>query len=399
MPRRPLSCLVALLLPLSLAACSSDNQANAPSDPGAGGILFAVSGEALALGGYAFPPLNPGDPAFVDGWQLTFSHLLVTIDHLTLSSNPDISAGDQSLTGAVVAGVDGPWALDLSHSDPSYLPGKGGPDEEAVPIASLAAQNRNGNAPFATDGTRYAFGFDTVAATPNALNINLDASALSAYQGMIQSGCIVDYVGTATFRGGTVEGHTDCNDDPEYANWPKTVNFELCFKSPTSYRNCQNPDNASATPLGNDEFQRGVAPLAEKSVIAQVTVHTDHPFWDSVLHDSPAHFDQFAARVSDQTGTPTVTLEMTRGVDYTAVTDAVGNPLNWRYCIDPPTDVHGQFNGPMAFDPGSVPHAPDNQPAHGLRDYYDFSTYDQSTQGHLNSDGLCYVSRNYPSPN
>ena len=37
-------------------------------------------------------------------------------------------------------------------------------------------------------------------------------------------------------------------------------------------------------------------------------------------------------------------------------------------------------------------------PASGLRDYYDFATYNQSTQGHLNSDGLCYVARNYSSP-
>ena len=34
----------------------------------------------------------------------------------------------------------------------------------------------------------------------------------------------------------------------------------------------------------------------------------------------------------------------------------------------------------------------------GLRDYYDFSTYNQSTQGHLNADGLCYVQRRYASP-
>ncbi len=52
---------------------------------------------------------------------------------------------------------------------------------------------------------------------------------------------------------------------------------------------------------------------------------TDHPFWDSVLHDSPAHFDQYAARVVGQdAGTPTVTLEMTKGVDYTDYTDALG---------------------------------------------------------------------------
>jgi hypothetical protein len=137
-----------------------------------------------------------------------------------------------------------------------------------------------------------------------------------------------------------------------------------------------------------------------------VTVHTDHPFWDSVIHDSPAHFDQFAARVAgaatapgaDAGTLPMVTLESTKGVDYTAITDAAGKALQWRYCVEPPTDAHAKLSGAMSFDPQSVPHAVSSNPSTGLRDYYDFATYDQSTQGHLNSDGLCFVRRNYPSP-
>jgi hypothetical protein len=378
-----------------------------PVDPGPGGILFAASGEVLALTGYAFPPVNPGDPAFVDGWQVSFTRLLVTIDKITLSSNPDVRPGDQALTGpapgsvggGLAAEVDGPWAVDLAHSDPNYLPGKGGPGEEAVPIAALKSQNRNGNQSFATDGTRYAFGFDVVPATTTALNVNIDAAGMSDYQQMVQDGCTVLYVGTATFQGGTVPGYTDCNSGA-YATWPQTVDFHLCFKSPTTYANCQNPDNDPAQAFPGEEHERGIAFLGNESVIGQVTIHTDHPFWDSVLHDSPAHFDQFAARVVGQqdAGVPTVMLEMTQGVDYTAYTDGLGNHLNWRYCIAPPTDVHPQFTGPMAFDPQNVPHATGNDPATGLRDYYDFATYDQSTQGHLNSDGLCAVERHYPSP-
>jgi hypothetical protein len=181
----------------------------------------------------------------------------------------------------------------------------------------------------------------------------------------------------------------------EYAGWPQTgqsVNFHLCYKSPTSYVNCQNPDNSGA-PLSGEESERGIFFKSDTYVIAQVTVHTDHPFWDSVLHDSPAHFDQYAATVAGQGQNgvfPTVTLELTKGAPYAAAyKDAAGNPLYWRYCIAPPTDVHAQFTGPMAFDAQSVS---------GLNDYYDFATYDQSTQGHLNSDGLCYVDRHYPSP-
>ena len=132
-----------------------------------------------------------------------------------------------------------------------------------------------------------------------------------------------------------------------------------------------------------------------------MTFHTDHPFWDSVLHDSPAHFDQFAATVAGmgQAGLyPEAKVEPTRGIPYTGYKDANAHPLNWRYCIDPPIDVHDKFTGPMNFDPQKIPPASGQDGCKGLRDYYDFATYDQSTQGHLNSDGLCYVDRHYPSP-
>jgi hypothetical protein len=291
------------------------------------------------------------------------------------------------------------------------LPGKGGPGEEAVPIAALGNQNLAGGAPFATDGTRYAFGFDLVPATKTAQNVNVDAAGLDDYATMVTDGCTVLYVGTATFKGDKTSA--DCYP-PQNQGWPDVVQFKLCFKSPTSYVNCQNPDNDPADPFSDEEHERGIAFIDGRSIIGQVTVHTDHPFWDSVLHDSPAHFDQFAARVITQSGLadgglseagaatdagmPLVTLDATNGVDYTEYTDALGNVLNWRYCIDPPTDVHPKLTGVMKFDAQSLPHATGGDPSTGLRDYEDFATYDQSTQGHLNSDGLCFVQRNYPSP-
>jgi hypothetical protein len=367
-----------------------------PNDPGGGGIVFAASGEVLALTGYDFPPAQPDNAAFVDGWEVKFTRLLTTINTITLSNNPDKVPGDQAQSDAVVAEVDGPWAVDLSHKDPSYLAGKGAPGEQAVPIAALSSQNKNGGAAFATDGTRYAFGFDLVPASASAQNVNIDGAGLEDYKQMVTDQCAVLYVGTATFKGDKT--NKDCYPD-SYKSWPDHVSFKLCFKSPTSYSNCQNPDN-KGTAFPNEESQRGIAFLSDKSIIGQITIHTDHPFWDSVLHDSPAHFDQFAARAVGLDGgaTPTVTLEMTKGVDYTAVTDALGNELSWRYCMDPPTDVHPKFTGTMKFDAQSVPHTSGGDPASGLRDYYDFATYNQSTQGHLNSDGLCAVKHNYPSP-
>ncbi len=179
---------------------------------------------------------------------------------------------------------------------------------------------------------------------------------------MIADGCSVLYVGTATFKGTSCTcpdpGDPSAPCDPNIygpgKGWPQvgdTVPFHLCFKSPTSYLNCQNPDNTGA-PLSGDEFQRGITFQKNASVIAQVTIHTDHPFWDSVLHDTPVHFDQLAARVVGMgpAGTavtyPTVTLEMTKAVDYRQVKDALGNVLSWRYCAPPDTSVHAPVRRP-----------------------------------------------------
>lgn len=366
----------------------------APPDPGPGGVLLTASGEALALTGYPFPPAR-GGVGFVDGWEVTFRHLVVTLDRITISENPDAVVGDQSKTGAVVAEADGPWAIDLARRDASDVAGKGGGAERAVPFAALYGQNRNGDQPFATDG-RYAFGFDVVPARSGAYDVNL-GDAASDYARMIDDRCVVLYVGTATFKGDKSDT-TNCYP-PSRRNWPDSVDFRFCFRSPASYVNCQNPDNDPATPLAGEEHERGIAFRPNEAIIAQVTIHTDHPFWDSVVHDSPTHFDQFAARVvGEDAAVPEVTLEATQGVDYTAYTDALGVPLDWRYCIEPPTDAHRKFVGAMRFDPGNVPHAVGDDPSTGLRDYYDFATYDQSTQGHLNSDGLCFVKRNYRSP-
>jgi hypothetical protein len=53
--------------------------------------------------------------------------------------------------------------------------------------------------------------------------------------------------------------------------------------------------------------------------------------------------------------------------------------------------------GQMQFDAQSIAKiAATADPTTGFRDYADFATYNQSTQGHLNSDGLCFVKREPP---
>src|SRR4051812_40540333 len=61
-------------LPLAALGCGSA----APSP----GVVFAVSGESLALTGYDFPPASPDAPSFVDGWKIEFDRILVTVDKI-----------------------------------------------------------------------------------------------------------------------------------------------------------------------------------------------------------------------------------------------------------------------------------------------------------------------------
>jgi hypothetical protein len=355
---------------------------------GGGSVRFTASGEVLALGGYTFPPANDGDPAFVDGWQLSFDELLVTLDDITLSDNPDKSPTDQSKTDNVVAKLSGPWAVDLHKGGP--LPGKGGSDEQAVAIASIDRQDDGSEF---DASARYALGFRIATASASAEPINLDAQGQADYATMVENAWTVLYVGTATWRGGQCTA-TDSTYD--FDELPKTVRFRFGFKSPTRYVNCQNPDNDPAKALGDEEHQRGIQVKANSVTIAQATVHTDHPFWQSFQHDTPAHFDQLAAQAKQVDGVWTVTLEDAKGVNFTAFRDSSGKPLPWRSCIDSYTPPdHAPV---MHFDSLGIPYDPGGDESLVIRDYYDFMTYDQSTQGHLNSDGLCFVQRDYPSP-
>jgi hypothetical protein len=392
---------------------------NGPPPPGQ--LLLTASGESLALNGYNFPAVHAGDPVFADGWEVLFDHFIATFDKVSLWTNPDMVPTDQSQHGPLVAELLGPWAVDMSLNGASfpYIDGKE-LGERAVAFAVIANQNKNGNAPFPTDGTRFAVGFSAVVATPMAMNVNLGPAGLALYQSMIQKGCVALYVGQATWKGsqglcnGTPSdaGTGGIGQESEFANVPTTVNFELCFKPrtatplaggtlETSYINCDNQDNDPAMGLNGEPHQRGIAFPSNKPAVGEVTFHTDHPFWESTKHDTPARFDQFAAQMTGgDGGVPTVHMEDVMGVDYTGFKDKQGHVLPWRTCDPNYANPNGHsMSGQMHFDPVAVPHCTNNDSSNGLCDYYDFSKYNQSTQGHWNgADGLCFVQRNYPSP-
>ena len=383
----------------SVVACEShDHEDLAPN------LTVTISGEGAALTGFAFPPASANDLAFVDGWDVRFDRILVTVDDIVLSDDPDLSPTDQSQTGPVVATAKGPWAVDMtkpgavadikpkarSQSLSEELgidleQGGPGKDPHAQPLARFDALD--GDKGF--DPTRrYAFGFDIVAASASAKHTNLDAAGEADYAEMTAKGLSVLYVGMATFKGGA-----DCkSSDPGYEGFkklPTTVKFRLGFKTPTKYKNCQNTD-LRGKPFDGEEAQRGVQ--VSDPTTAQITLHVDHPFWSTVDHDAAElFFDQMAAAASPD---GLLVIDDLAKIDFTSFKDKEGNALPWRSCIaDKPVK-----SGVRHFDSGSVAVDPQGAPESALRNYSDYVAYMQSTQGHLNADGLCAVERKFPAP-
>ena len=383
-----------------------------PGDPGPGAIYVTASGEANAITGYPFPPPDPGlDTFMVDGWQFASSEYIVNIGTVPLWSNPNLSPTNQSMHGAQVAHLDGPFVVDL-HKVGS-IPGQGGAGETSTPIGAILNQNDNGNAPFDATST-YGFGFSTVEASYDASNVNLTPDESTDFALMVEKGYSVFYSGTATWMGDEAPGGCTQTGDGGYdfTKVPQSFTFKLGFATPTNYVNCQNMV-LQGTPNPGEDYPRGIQVSPSQSAIAQVTVHMDHPFWESFAEDSPVHFDQIAAQYvgvdAGPTGIPEARVEDMVGVPFYAFTDHTGAPVPWRNC----SAAYGYTppgNGQMAFSTLSVPVNPrgtctgqpnvdytkDNCPA--IRASYDFIRYTQSTQGHMNSQGLCFIDRQYPAP-
>lgn len=384
-----------------------------PCDPGGNGILLTASGEGFAKDGYAFPPVNPDDVYFVDGWAITYDRILTTFDHITLSRGPNKVPTDQSQcddgkgstvlcgTGSsVLAEVDGPFAIDL-HKGGSQADADG-VELDAAPFAALTGLNKQGNAAF-DETTTYAFGFEVVKAATSARNINLDAADLTDYQDMVAKGYTTLLVGTATWQGNNhgSDANSGCTATTvapayDFSALPKTLKFRLGLAAPTVYRNAQNPALMGSPANPDEEHPRGIQTVANQSTIAQLTFHIDHVFWESFVHDSPAHFDSFASRYAGMAD-PTATLEDFKGFAFAPFVDAQHHQVPFRSCVGSDAYI-APGTGAMTFDTLTIPVNPTGDAAKAIRDFADYTTYNHSTFGHLNADGLAFVDRQYPSP-
>jgi hypothetical protein len=359
-----------------ISGCGGDDD-DASAVATSGGFSITVSGEDLASIGYGWSKdsLADGDPpAFVDGWEVHFDHVIVTVANLTLSRDPDQDEGNPRHVGGTVASAAGPWAVDAAIG--GDVVGKSqSPDEKTIQIAAFAKQD-SGDA-FDPE-SRYAFTYDLVAASQDATLTNLDAEGLVLYEEAQTKGYSTILAGTATYRGPEPEAGS------VFAKIPTEVAFSLGLTNPSSYINCRNTD---LSPVG-DEFPRGVQANATKATTVQITIHTDHGFWDTLnVEGTPLHFDPIAANAVGY-GTPgepgRVSIDELVGVDVTGFTTAEGEPLPWRSLVSDYDAPAGQ----MRYDSNGTSFQKVNS-------FAAYLAYSAASGGHLNADGECEIKNNF----
>lgn len=338
-------------------------------DPGPRGIVVTASGEDLAIVGYAWAPgaTAAGDPpAFVDGWAVRFDHVLVTVADVWLARDPDTDPANPLATGPIVARDAGPWAVDLSRGGP--IAGKSGePDEKTVALTAFDGA--------ALDPTqRYAFGWSFATASAAAKPVNLDAEGAALYERARQGGWAMVFTGTATYAGDAAAAGTP------FAKMPRSVRFTLGLANPSRYSNCRNTDLMQ---IGG-EYPRGVQPSATRATVAQITLHTDHLFWDALaVEGAPLHFDPFAA-VASTYGTgadegQTTNAELA-ALDVTGFQTRAGEALPWRSLVSD----WGAPNGQLHFEANGIPLRPRNG-------FLSFLEHAAASGGHMNADGQCTI--------
>jgi hypothetical protein len=361
---------------------------------------ITVSGETLGEQGLPFCPVSDGDPYFVDGWNFAFSNYIVVVDNIRLNENPTKDSTWQDM-GAQVAIKKGPFVIDIHNCGNGGFIGKDG--EEPAQGIFLWTKKDDGT-PF-DPSVRYAFSYDIVQATYPAINVNLSSDESAIYDKMVKNHWSKYVAGTVTSAvAGTYSDATDPNEATAQANFaafPTAVQFAFGWDDHTQILNCVNADLGAEDDLAN----RGIQANPNGMYIAQITIHTDHLFWDTLEHEGePLRFDPIAAFVNaslaypDGGSAPFATTFDLNSNNFahqplaTIFDDGNSTPLPDRGPYQPNTcpNAGGQFttdmgnghqvvmntNGVTTIDPN---------------DYRTFMMFSVQSQAHLNAQGLCYI--------
>jgi hypothetical protein len=328
-------------------------------------IHVTLSSEQLGQRGFDYTPTPaPDQIVFVDGWEVRFDQILVTVGNVRLNL-PGNNPSDPMVLGAEQARERRAFAVDAKKM--GAFTAAGGGSDTAIPLFAF----RTDSGGRALDPMiRYAVSFDTLRARGDATNVNLTRDQFADYNEMIARGWTLLLTGTATYR-----GVQPMPGSPE-ANYPTRVRFRYGLGAPASYVNCQNPENGA-------DGAPGVAPRTTGAARAQITLHMDHLFWLRLnVEDPPPRFDHFAARATPGAmGDPALsTLDDLMGVPATNIVDRMMLPV---------PDRGGQTRGYTAMSSRLI--AESNGAPLTDNDLRAFVAFSSRAMVHMNADGLCAV--------
>jgi hypothetical protein len=362
-------------------ACFTENVPNTPNT-----ISVTFSGETLGIAGLPYTPAQTGDPYFVDGWTVGFNEYIAVVDNVRLNTNPTQSA-IWSQMGSVVASKSGPFILDV-HRCQGFV-GKDGIE----PASALFAWYHLDDGSAFDTSVRYAFSYDIVQAGYPAIAVNLTDQGLADYDLMVKNHWS-KFVRGYAYRAaqGTYDDPTNPQNAAAMAGFasmpeptqPQKIYFAFGWDDHTQILNCVNSDYGAEDALQN----RGVQTTSNGTYIAQITIHTDHVFWDTLLHEGePLRLDPIVAWMPADTSltNPFFINDLTQPLS--TVFDG-GTPL-------PDRGPYMSGNGlpPFMSNQGNPSQVIMNTSGiNGFPNLYpDFMAFSAQSQPHLNAQGLCYV--------
>ena len=373
---------------------------HAPRRSRPGGILFTASGEVLALTRLRVPAGEPGRPRLRRrlGRALHAAPRHRRQDHALREPRHDRRA--TVADRPPVAEVDGPWAVDL-HTATRPLARQGRARRAGRADRGARRTRTRTGKHVRHHGTRYAFGFDIVAATPQRARTS---TSIAAGAWPTTSEMARERLHRPLRRHRDVQGHELHAGAPRdllgvrklARRWPSRE-LPALLQVADDLRQLPEPRQRSgegarrrgapARHRLQERHSRSIAPghgPHRSPVLGQRASTTRRRTSISSRRASPVRRGRRARRP------PTLERHEGRrlhGVSPTRSATRCRGATARRRLPTPPA-VHGR-DGASTRRASPRDRAATPRPA--LRDYYDFTTYNQSTQGHLNSDGLCFV--------
>jgi hypothetical protein len=306
------------------------------------------------------------------------------VGNIRLNPDPLEDQTWQDMGAPPVALEPGPFVMDAHRA--SGFTGKDGVE----PASGLFLWTQKDDGQSFDTSARYGFSYDEVPARIPAYNVNLADAELGDYDLMVQKGWDKLVRGTATYVGTGI--YSDAIDpdagaaaQAHFAAMPATVNFAFGWNDSTSMLNCVNYDWHNSEDSLAD---RGVETSPIGTVTAQITLHTDHVFWDKLRQEGAnLRFDPIAAYAPLDGGTFFIN-DSPQKLQAT-FSDGTKLPDRAPFQTNPspnagPIGNDGTGDGTqIVLNPNGTTGIPDALNA--------FMAFSAQSQSHLNAQGLCYI--------